>query len=80
MNQEVDKLHHDSDPLETQEWLESLQAIIAREGPDRAHYLIEKLVDYTRRSGGYLPYDATTAYINTIPTHLEKRTPGNEEL
>ena len=80
MNLEADKLRHDSDPQETQEWLESLQAIISREGPDRAHYLIEKLVDYTRRSGGYLPYDATTAYINTIPPHLESRTTGNTEL
>ncbi len=80
MNQEVDKLLHDSDPLETQEWLESLQAVIGREGPDRAHYLLEKLVDFTRRSGGYLPYDATTAYINTIPPHMEQRTPGNAEM
>ncbi len=80
MNLEVDKLRQDSDPQETQEWLESLQAIIGRHGPDRAHYLIEKLVDYTRRSGGYLPYDATTAYVNTIPPHLENRSPGNTEL
>ena len=80
MNLEVDKRRQDSDPQETQEWLESLQAIIGRHGPDRAHYLIEKLVDYTRRSGGYLPYDATTAYVNTIPPHLENRSPGNTEL
>ncbi len=80
MNSHEDKLRHDSDPVETQEWLESLQAIIGREGPDRAHFLLEKLVDYTRRSGGYLPYDATTAYINTIPQHLEQRSPGNAEL
>ena len=80
MNLEFDKLRHDSDPLETQEWLESLQAVIGREGPDRAHYLLEKLVDFTRRSGGYLPYDATTAYINTIPPHMEKHTPGNAEM
>jgi pyruvate dehydrogenase E1 component len=80
VNLEFDKLRHDSDPLETQEWLESLQAVIGREGPDRAHYLLEKLVDFTRRSGGYLPYDATTAYVNTIPPHMEKHTPGNAEM
>jgi len=80
MNLKNDKLHTDSDPQETQEWLESLDAVISREGPDRAHFLLEKLVDYTRRSGGYLPYDATTAYINTIPPHMEKRTDGNFEL
>ena len=80
MSQEQDKPRHDTDPLETQEWLESLEAVIAREGPDRAHFLLEKLVDYTRRSGGYLPYDATTAYINTIPPHLQARMTGDTEM
>ena len=70
----------DSDTQETQEWLESLQAVIEREGPERAHYLLEQLVDYTRRSGGYLPYQATTAYINTIPVHLGAKHPGNLKL
>jgi len=80
MDQETDKIHNDTDPQETQEWLESLQAVIEHEGTARAHYLIEKLVDYTRRSGGYLPYDATTAYINTIPAAQGKRHPGSTEL
>jgi pyruvate dehydrogenase E1 component len=80
MNQEADKTDHDLDPEETREWLESLQAVIEREGPQRAHYLLEQLVDYTRRSGGHLPYDATTAYINTIPAQLGARHPGNTEL
>jgi pyruvate dehydrogenase E1 component len=79
MNQNTDKIQNESDPQETQEWLESLQAVIEREGPERAHYLIEQLVDYTRRSGGYLPYKATTAYINTIPPHLGARHPRSEE-
>jgi pyruvate dehydrogenase E1 component len=80
MNRKVDKEHKDSDPQETSEWLESLQAVIEREGPERAHYLLEHLVDYTRRSGGHLPYDATTAYINTIPPHLEVHSPGQIEM
>jgi pyruvate dehydrogenase E1 component len=80
MNQKIDKNTQDSDLLETQEWLESLQAVLDREGPERAHFLIEQLVDYTRRSGGYLPYKATTAYINTIPAQLGKKHPGNTEL
>ena len=70
----------DDDPQETNEWLESLQAVIEHRGTERAHYLIEKLVDYTRRSGGHLPYDATTAYINTIPPNLEERSSGDHEL
>jgi len=80
MNQKDEKIRQDSDPLETQEWLDSLQAVIEREGPGRAHYLLEQLVDFTRRSGGYLPYDATTAYINTIPAQMGARHPGNTEL
>ena len=80
MNQDIDKTKNDSDQEETKEWLESLQAVIEREGPERAHFLIEHLVEYTRRSGGYLPYKATTAYINTIPAQLGKKHPGNNEL
>ncbi|MBT8049698.1 MAG: pyruvate dehydrogenase (acetyl-transferring), homodimeric type [Gammaproteobacteria bacterium] len=80
MTQELDKIQSDLDQEETKEWLESLQAVIEREGPERAHYLIEQLVDYTRRSGGYLPYKATTAYINTIPANLGKKHPGNTQL
>jgi pyruvate dehydrogenase E1 component len=70
----------DLDPVETTEWLEALQAVIERDGPGRAHFLLENLVDLTRRSGGYLPYDATTAYINTIPPHLEAAKPGDSEM
>jgi len=70
----------DSDPQETREWVEALESVIAHEGPERAHFLIEMLVDKARRSGAYLPYNATTAYVNTIPTALEERSPGDLEL
>jgi len=58
----------DIDSLETQEWLESLESVLEAEGPERAHYLLEKLIDRARRGGTHLPFDATTAYVNTIPT------------
>jgi pyruvate dehydrogenase E1 component len=80
MNQDLNKITNDINGEETREWLESLQAVIEREGPERAHYLIEQMVDFTRRSGGYLPYKATTAYINTIPAHLGKKHPGDSQL
>jgi pyruvate dehydrogenase E1 component len=70
----------DLDEQETNEWLEALQAVIEQDGPERAHYLLERLVDFTRRSGGHLPYDATTAYINTIPPQLETRSNGDHDL
>jgi hypothetical protein len=42
----------DTDPQETQEWLAALEAVIQAEGPDRAQFLLEALIDKTRRSGG----------------------------
>ncbi len=70
----------DIDPQETQEWLDALAAVIEEEGPERAHFLLEKLVDQARRSGAYLPYNATTAYLNTIPLHLQAKHPGDVPL
>jgi len=70
----------DTDPGETQDWLDSLTSVIETEGVDRAHFLLEALIDKARRSGAHLPYRATTAYLNTIPLVDEKRCPGDEEL
>ena len=72
--------HIDIDPQETQEWLEALSAVIENEGVDRAHYLLETLVDSARRNGANLPFTNNTTYLNTIPPHLEQRMPGNPEL
>ena len=71
---------HDIDPLETQEWLDALHAVIENEGVERAHFLLEQLIDDARRNGANLPFTNNTAYLNTIPTHLEQRTPGDPEL
>ena len=71
---------NDPDSLETQEWLDALEAVLDREGPERAHFLLEKLIDLSRRSGAYLPFSANTAYINTIPVHLEERSPGDAAM
>ena len=71
---------NDRDPLETQEWIESLEAVLDVAGTDRAHFLLEKLVDKARRSGTYLPYSANTAYLNTIPSSMEEPSPGDAAL
>ena len=78
MNEITNKI--DIDSQETSEWLDALTAVIAQEGPERAHFLIEQLIDLNRRSGGHLPYQATTAYLNTIPPGQEKRSPGDNEI
>jgi len=70
----------DIDNQETQEWLDALNAVIETEGIERAHFLIESMIDQARRSGANLPYNATTAYLNTIPTHLQQRHPGNPDM
>jgi len=70
----------DNDIQETQEWLESLNSVIEANGTERAHFLIEMMIDQARRSGSNLPYNATTAYVNTIPTHLQQRHPGNPDM
>ncbi|MFA7678793.1 MAG: pyruvate dehydrogenase (acetyl-transferring), homodimeric type [Pigmentiphaga sp.] len=71
---------NDDDILETQEWLDALETVLEQEGPERAHYLLERLIDLARRSGAYIPYSPNTAYVNTIPSHLQEPHPGNLEL
>jgi pyruvate dehydrogenase E1 component len=74
------ELQPDIDPQETQEWLDALDSVIINMGGERAHFLLEKLIEKARRSGAYLPYSATTAYLNTIPTGKEERSPGNNAI
>ena len=70
----------DLDPQETLEWLEALDSVFEREGIDRAHYLVGRLVRRARRKGAHLPYRATTAYINTISEALQKKSPGDAAI
>ena len=80
MDQLDDILDQDIDPTETKEWVESLTAVISHDGTERAHYLLERMVDSTRRSGGYLPFDPTTQYVNTIPPSQEVKSPGDAAM
>ena len=70
----------DVDAQETREWLDALSAVIGTEGEGRAHFLLEQLIDHARQAGMDVPFSANTAYINTIPTDQEERTPGNIEI
>ncbi|HJV26704.1 MAG TPA: pyruvate dehydrogenase (acetyl-transferring), homodimeric type [Aromatoleum sp.] len=73
-------LQPDPDTQETQEWLDALQAVVANEGQDRAHFLIEKLIEAGREEGIDIPYSATTQYINTIPAAQQPKYPGNPDM
>jgi len=71
---------HDIDPQETQEWLDSLETVQTADGGPRTHYLLERLIDASRRSGINIPFSPNTGYINTIPPSLEQRSPGDHDI
>jgi pyruvate dehydrogenase E1 component len=73
-------MNPDVDPQETKEWLDAIDGVIEHEGPDRAYYLIEQVIDKSRRSGAYMPFSANTAYINTIPVEKQVRIPGDQTI
>ncbi len=75
-----DIVDQDPDPAETREWLESLRAVLDHDGTERAHFLLERMVDQTRRSGGHLPFAPTTQYVNTIPAGQEAKSPGDAAM
>jgi len=70
----------DLDPQETQEWLDSIDSVLRAHGPDRAHFLLNSMIDHARRSGAYLPYSATTAYLNTIGVNQQPEYPGDRAI
>ena len=70
----------DIDPLETGEWLESIDSVLTHHGPERAHFLLNKMIDFARRSGAYLPYSPNTAYLNTISTGRQPEYPGDRSI
>ncbi|MDQ5909042.1 MAG: pyruvate dehydrogenase component [Pseudomonadota bacterium] len=74
------EINHDLDPLETREWLDALKAVEQHQGPQRANFLVGKLVQEARRDGLYIPSSLNTAYCNTIPVDQEERTPGNRDI
>jgi len=72
--------YDDVDPVETGEWLESIDSVLSQHGPERAHFLLNKMIDFARRSGAYLPYSPNTAYLNTIATGRQPEYPGDRAL
>ena len=70
----------DADSQETREWMEALAAVIEREGPERAHFLLEQLLEEARQNSIDLPFSANTGYVNTIEANEEARCPGNIEI
>ncbi|NCO20702.1 MAG: pyruvate dehydrogenase (acetyl-transferring), homodimeric type [Rhodobacterales bacterium] len=70
----------DIDPVESREWQEAIEDVIARDGADRAHFLLDKAVQQARAAGATLPFSATTPYQNTIPADDLLEIPGDVEM
>ena len=70
----------DADPQETREWQDALTGVIAQEGTERAHFLIEQVIAHARAEGIDIPYSATTEYLNTIPVDQQPPYPGNADI
>ncbi len=71
---------NDADALETREWMDALSSVIQVNGPERAHQLIEQLLEHARQSSIDTPFSATTGYVNTLEPQEQARSPGNLEL
>jgi pyruvate dehydrogenase E1 component len=70
----------DADPLETAEWVEALDALIAAEGPERATFLLRRLLQHARTRRVPLPQVLATPYVNTIPLGEQPPYQGNLDI
>ena len=68
---------NDTNPEETQEWLDALEAVLDEGGVERANVLLQRLSARMAKTGARLPYTITTPYRNTIPSHKEAFMPGD---
>ncbi|MBZ6072287.1 pyruvate dehydrogenase (acetyl-transferring), homodimeric type [Aeromonas schubertii] len=75
-----DILKNDVDPIETLEWLASLESLLREEGPERAQFILEQLAEKARASGVDVAAKANRDYINTIPSSDEPDYPGDLEM
>jgi pyruvate dehydrogenase E1 component len=80
MLQTKEERQTDLNPQETSEWLEALEQVVDEAGPDRAAYLVEKLLDRAAEFGVSTPQSINTPFVNTIPAHEEVPVPGNGEI
>jgi len=70
----------DIDPMETNEWIDSLNSVIENDGSSRASFLLNKVINQAYKSGLVLPDTRTTPYINTIPPDAEIKSPGDQNI
>ncbi len=79
-NTDVSRNGDDPDPVETSEWLDSLDYVLESKGPNRVSYLLSVLDEVAYRQGVELPFAANTPYINSIPADQQPIYPGSREI
>ena len=70
----------DTNPQETKEWIDSIKSLIHHSGSDRAHFILDKLISYSRSNGIRMPFQANTDYINTIPLEQQEPYSGDRSI
>jgi len=76
----LSKKHKDTDPQETQEWLESIDDALEEHGFDRARFLLEQLIEHAQAKGARLPFNTNTPFINTILPSDQPEYPGDRKI
>ena len=70
----------DNDPVETREWLDSVEAVVESDGRERMGFLLDKAIDHAQEYGVKVSAGLSTPYVNTIPVDEEVPVPGDPEL
>jgi pyruvate dehydrogenase E1 component len=73
-------MYKDSDPQETQEWIESIEDALEEHGYERTRHLLETLIDFAQSKGARLPFNTTTPFVNTILPEQQPEYPGNRDI
>ncbi len=70
----------DIDPLETKDWLDSISAVLEKDGKHRAQFLIKELIEHSYKEGSDLILSRTTPYINSISPEAEAKSSGDQNI
>ena len=73
-------IYKDSDPQETEEWIESIEDALEEHGLARARFLLEELIDFAQSKGARLPFNTNTPFINTILPDQQPKFPGDRAI
>ena len=73
-------IYKDSDPQETEEWIESIEDALEEHGLERARFLLEELIDFAQSKGARLPFNTNTPFINTILPNQQPKFPGDRAI